>query len=264
MRACTLGVVLSVAVLFPKMSNAQAYSFGSPTPEVTAGTAEWQARNEPIVVSGLVYFPTREFRIFDPSVMVQSSVYQGVPVYADVTLQPFSIVYVPVSRTNMRMYERKREGEIAGTVGSRTPSFPVEIASDTVRESTERAARQALIAGATGTSGISAAPAAVGTTGTIVTPQPAPTAGSIDRARPPRIIVQMIPTPARAATNGVWLEFGGARWYADGAAVPFSIDRFEPVGDYRGFPVYREKNGSKNAIWVSVVKDGPVAPYTKR
>src|SRR6266446_1913999 len=152
MRGCTLAVVLSVAVLFPKVSDAQAYAFGSPTPEVTAGTAEWQARSEPIMVSGLIYYPTREFRIFDPSVMVQSSVYQGVPVYADVTIQPFSIVYVPVTRSNMRAYERKREGELAGTTGSRTPSFPVEIASDTVRQSTERAARQAVIAGATGTS----------------------------------------------------------------------------------------------------------------
>jgi len=264
MRACTIGVVLSLAVLFPKVSNAQAYAFGSPTPEVTAGTADWQARSEPIIVAGLVYFPTRAFRIFDPSVMVQSSVYQGVPVYADVTMQPFSVVYVPVTRSNMRAYERKREGELAGTVGSRTPSFPVEIASDTVRESTDRAARAATIAAATGTSGTAGA---VGTTGVLVAPQPAPTVGTAaapDRSRPQRTIVQMIPTPARAATNGVWLQFDGARWYADGAAVPFSLDRFEPIGDYRGFPVYREKNGSAKAIWVSVIKDGPVAPYTRR
>jgi len=264
MRAVTLGVVLSMVLMSPKVTDAQAYAFGSPTPEVTAGTAEWQARNQPIVVAGLVYFPTREFRIFDPAVMVQNGVYEGVPVYADVTLQPFSIVYVPVTRTNMRAYERKRDGELAGTVGSRTPSFPVEIASSTVREQNDRAARAAVIAAATGTSG---AAGAVGTTGTIATAQPAPTAeavASAERSRPQRTIVQMIPTPRRASTNGVWLEFNGARWYAAGAAVPFSINRFEPVGSYRGFPVYREKAGNTDAIWVSVVKDGPVAPYMRR
>ena len=62
--------------------------------------------------------------------MMQQGVYQGVPIYADVTLQPFSVVYVPITRSTMRAYERKREGDLAGTTGSRTPSFPVEIASD--------------------------------------------------------------------------------------------------------------------------------------
>jgi hypothetical protein len=264
MRGSAFVVVFSLAVLFPKMGNAQAFQAGSPIPEVTAGTAVWLARNEPIIVGGLVYYPTREQRMFDPGVMVMSGVYQGVPVYADVTQLPFSILYVPLTRTNMTSYERKREGDIAGTTASRTPAFPVDVASDIEYQRVERQARQAIIARAIAAGGASEAPAAVGTTGTIVAPQPAPAAGTIDRARPQRTIVQMIPTPQRATTNGVWLEFSGARWYADGTAVSFSIDRFEPIGDYRGFPVYREKNGRSNAIWVSVVKDGPVAPYAKR
>ena len=62
----------------------------------------------------------------------------------------------------------------------------------------------------------------------------------------------------------MWLEFDGARWYADGPAATFSPDRFEPVGDYRGFAVYRDRTNRKNEIWISVVKDGPLAPYSKR
>src|SRR5947209_7898033 len=124
MRAFTLGLALSMAVLFPKVSNAQAYAFGSPVPEVTAASAAWQVNDSAIIVSGLVYYPTRAFRIFDPSLMMQQGVYQGVPIYADVTLQPFSVVYVPITRSTMRAYERKREGDLAGTTGSRTPSFP--------------------------------------------------------------------------------------------------------------------------------------------
>ena len=70
--------------------------------------------------------------------------------------------------------------------------------------------------------------------------------------------------PAPAENNGVWLEFDGARWYSAGVATAFSPDRFEPVGMYRGFVVYREKHGSSKEIWVSVVEDGPLAPYARQ
>jgi hypothetical protein len=252
MRAFTLGLVLSMAVLLPKVGNAQAYAFGAPVPEVTAGAADWQVNGEPIVVNGLVYYPTREFRIFDPSVMMQNGVYKGVPIYADVTVQLYSIAYVPITRSNMRAYERRREGDLAGTTGSRTPSFPVEIASGTVRENEERAARATSVASVTGTGG-SIVPAPSSAAGTTYAP---------DRDRGRRPQMQSIPRPA--GSNGVWLEFDGARWYADGPAASFTPARFEPVGQYRGFPVYRDKNSGKSEIWVSVVKDGPVAPYAKR
>ena len=75
--------------------------------------------------------------------------------------------------------------------------------------------------------------------------------------------MQSIPRPS--TNNGVWLEFDNARWYAVGPATAFSPDRFEPLGEYRGFPVYRDKTRADGTIWVSVVKDGPaVAPYAKR
>jgi hypothetical protein len=251
MRVFTVGLVLSMAVLFPTMSNAQAYAFGAPTPEVTAAAADWQMNGEPIVVNGLVYEPTREFRIFDPSVMMQTDVYKGVPIYADVTLQLYSIAYVPVTRSNMRAYERRRQGDLAGTTGSRTPSFPVEVATDTVRANAERPAATG-VGGATGTAGTTRlAPAS--SVGTTYTP---------DRDRARRPLLQSIVRPV--GPNGVWLEFNGARWYADGPAVSFTPDRFEPIGEYRGFPVYRDKNGGKSEIWVSVMKDGPVAPYGER
>jgi hypothetical protein len=69
---------------------------------------------------------------------------------------------------------------------------------------------------------------------------------------------------ARGTANGVWLEFDGAKWYAAGTAVPFLADRFTPIGQYRGFPVYRANSGDQDRIWISVVEDGPVAPYEKR
>ena len=74
----------------------------------------------------------------------------------------------------------------------------------------------------------------------------------------------MITPVASGATDGVWLEFNGTRWYSDGPAVSFSPDRFEPMGEYHGFPVYRDKISGSTDIWVAVVKDGPLAPYRKQ
>jgi hypothetical protein len=261
MRASTLAGAVLVALLLPKNSNAQAYAYGTPAPDVTAATAAWQAADAPIIVNGLVFFPTRGFRFFDAGVMTQSGVYEGVPVYADVTIEPYSIVYVPISRTTMRAYERRRDGALAGTTGSRTPSFPVEIASDTVLAGTRREEAAAAMAA------VNAAARTVGTTGAVAVPEPPSTAETIapDRPRSSRTRAAFIPSAPASGPNGVWLMFNGARWYADGTAVPFSADRFEPIGEYRGFLVYRAKDrDAKNGIWVSVVKDGPVAPYTRR
>ena len=36
-----------------------------------------------------------------------------------------------------------------------------------------------------------------------------------------------------------------------------------PDRDYHGFPVYRETQRSANRIYVTVVADGPVAPYKR-
>src|SRR3982750_4357092 len=130
MRASILGLCLTAAVLFPKTSNAQVFSFRTPPPTVTAGGADWQINSEPIVVSGIVYYPTRAFRIFDGQVMSQVGIFEGVPVYADATLEPFSLMYVPIGGARMREYERRRDGELAGTTGSRTPSFPVMVATE--------------------------------------------------------------------------------------------------------------------------------------
>src|SRR5207245_7484098 len=48
------------------------------------------------------------------------------PLYVDATLQPGSMVYVPIGGRVMRPYERKRYGELAGTTGSRTPWYPIQ------------------------------------------------------------------------------------------------------------------------------------------
>jgi hypothetical protein len=273
MRPFVLGLCLTVAVLLPKTGSGQVSPLRTPPPDVTAAAAEWQVNSEPVLVGGVVYYPTRGFRFFDGQVMAQIGIVDRVPVYADSTLEQFSVLYVPVGRDRMREYERRRDRELAGTTGSRAPSFPVQSPSAQVLPDRP--------VGAVGTTGMfepsprtttvtdvaretAPAPPAVDTAGTIdpgATSQVG-TAGRLDRGRSRRALVETFPRPS--GPNGVWLEFNGARWYAGGATTSFSPDRFEAVGEYRGFPVYRDKTSGKNEIWVPVVKDGPLALYRKQ
>ena len=239
MRACVASLVLSSAVLFPNAGTAQVFQFRTPPPDATAVTASWQVSSDPIVLQGLVFYPTREFRFFDGQVMVQVGVFEGVPIYADTTLEPWSIVYVPVGSERMRTYERARDRELAGTTGSRAPWYPTP---PSVAE-------------------VAVVERPVGTSGVLVRPSTAPD-DIPERTRPTRTRIETVVPPNGA--GGVWLDFNGERWYSAGSAVPFAAARFTPIGEYRGFAVYREKNGSRNRIWVSVVQDGPLAPYEKR
>src|SRR6478609_1366041 len=126
MRRCWLSLVLTLAGLLPIKGNAQVFQFRTPPPDVSAAGADWQLRGDPLVVGGLTYYATRVFRLFDGQVMVQTGLVDNVPVYADTTVEPYSELYVPVGGGRMRLYERRREGELAGTTGSHVPSFPVE------------------------------------------------------------------------------------------------------------------------------------------
>ena len=253
MRAFVLGIGLTAAVLFPIVSNAQVYPLRTAPPEMTASAAEWQINSQPILVNSAVYLPTRSVRPFDRQVMVRVAVYQGVPLYADVTIEPNSILYAPIGGDRMRTYERRRDRELAGTTGSRTPSFPVEIPGQTPAEEASVAATGSIVSNA-------AEEPIVGTGGSVV-----PNAvGSSMRVppRPRRTVVETIPRPG--ATGGVWVEFGGARWYSVGASTSYTPERFTKVGEHRGFPVYVETAGRQDRIWVQVVTDGPLAPYSLR
>jgi hypothetical protein len=236
--ACT-AAVLGLVVFAPTVAQAQAptlvgssppLKFGGAPPEVTAAGAEWQVNGEPIVVEGLQYQATREFRPFDTNVMTQISLYQRVPIYADTTLEPFTVVYVPIGSSTMRAYTHASDALLAAT-----SPIPAESPKVTAPP-----------------------PVSVGTTRTALPP-----------AAPPK-------TPARRRTTSaatlhspgrtlIWIAFAGARYDSDGEAAVFSADRFTKIGEYRGFPVYRAVNDvKKDRIWVTQVKDGPVAPFVKR
>jgi hypothetical protein len=78
------------------------------------------------------------------------------------------------------------------------------------------------------------------------------------------------PSPTAIATlrrpesnDGVWIEFDGRRWLADGRAVPFVEGRFTRVGERGGHPVYRETAGASERIFIATADD-LVAPFRPR
>src|SRR5580765_3322383 len=242
MRGFLLVLFLTIAVLVPNVGSAQVYSLPTQPPLVSAANTAWYANGEPVFFAGNFYYPTGPTVFFDGNVMVRSGIYQSVPVYTDNTLEPYSMVFVPIGGNVMRPYERRRDGELAGTVGSRTPSFPIRRDSD-----------RAVGTGGTdvGTVTIDAGRAVlpegtlpVGTGGTIV----AGVGPTIVAGRPQtRTSIETIPAAPKGA-EGVWIEYQGAKWYHAGATVSFDPDRFIPVGNYRGFPVYQDKNDSSDTL----------------
>lgn len=251
MRAFCFGAVLTVAVLLPNVGNAQVFQFRTPPPDISAAAAQWQIDGDPIVVGGLTYYATRGFRLFDGQVMAQAGMFEHVPVYTDTTIEPYTELYVPLGSGRMRIYERRRDRELAASAGSHLPTFPVESPSV---QPTDRAALS---------TDEMRSHDAVGTGGSFRPRFASDTASTVVPERMRERVSIVTGVPPGGAIDGVWLEFNGSRWYSSGPAVSFSPDRFEPMGEYRGFPVYRDTTGGNDAIWVSVVKDGPLAPYKK-
>jgi hypothetical protein len=253
-----------VVLLMPNVGTAQVFSLPESSPDVNAANADWQIRSEPIFHSGSFYYPAGPTVFFDGKIMARTGVYNGIPLYADVTIEPFSIVFVPIGRSLMRPYERRREGELAGTVGSRAPSFPIQRDGDLSVRS-QRGASQGQPVRMPDRYGDGIPDAMAFSTTGVGTPRPAQlvATASVPDAPAPRPDVKYVPRPT--GNDGVWIEFDGARWFSAGPAVSFNPDRFVPTGSHRGFVVYRDTmRGREDTIFVTVVPDGPIAPYARR
>jgi hypothetical protein len=180
---------------------------------------------------------------------------------------PFSVVYVPIGGNVVRPYERRREGELAGTTGSRAPSFPIQ-----------RDGELSVAAARLGITGIITppadlfppavipeAPSSLATAGAVASAGALADAGAVMTATTTPVSPRVLTATSRTAPPilQVWVPFEGVRWYSSGGAVPFSADRFAQVGDHHGFPVYRANSGSRDEIFIPSVSGGPLSPYRR-
>ena len=270
MRASVTAVLLLSCLAVPQLGKAQVYRNETAPPTITAAAASWQLNGEPLFYAGNFYYPAGATVFFDGKIMTRTGSYDAVPLYSDVTLEPYSIVFVPVGGGRMRPYERRRDGELTGTVGSRTPSFPigrdVELSADSDAEWMGRYDARPRIRGTSGDYVPTPRGRVIDRVEQTRPEEPFVAAGAVmvsppgrDAARTPSLAL-----PQRSSTEGLWIEFDSARWFSAGRAVDHDASRFEPVGDYRGFPVYRERGGPVTRIYVTVTSDGPLAPYDRR
>jgi hypothetical protein len=251
----------SVLVLLATVpAAAQIVSRPTDPPVVTAENESWYRLGEPLVFAGDVYYPAGPAVFFNGNTMVRTGHYNGVPLYADTTIEPYSIVYVPIGRGVMQPYERMRRGALAGTAGSRTPSFPAGARADVPAGAWAGAPAGAAAAPTGLPRPIGAVPAftpesgARGTAGLVAL---AVTQPALETARPAVAIATVRPPQGN---DGIWLDFMGARWVIAGPAVPLLTGAFVEVGTYRGFPVFARAGLKEDRIYLPTLP-GLIAPF---
>jgi len=247
MRAALTVALLLSSSWMPGIGTAQVFGTETPPPIVTAASAPWQLSRDPIFYAGAFYEPSGPGAFFDGKVMVRTGVYDNIPLYEDATLQPYSVVYVPVGGLMMRPYVRLADSRLSGTRASEPLYVP----------QTDGVGR--LIP-----DGYALVP--VGTLGTAGRTVEVP-------PEPPFKAVGVVSVTAQSRNgvvetgpqlSGAWVEFDNSRWFSAGRAVDYDPSRFVPVGEYRGFPVYRERGVAGDRVFVTIVHDGPVAPFERR
>ena len=256
MRSLVVALLLSAAV----PASGQVLSRPTDPPIVTAENDSWYRLREPVQFAGDLYFPAGAAVFFNGNTMVRTGHYNGVPLYADTTIEPYSVVYVPIGRGVMQPYERVRGGELAGTSGSRAPAFPMRSARDGREMPVAAVSATAMprpigalgaftpetgSVGTTGLAGRADERAVVGTGGSTTLRQPLPTLITLRRPE---------------SNDGIWLEYMGARWVSAGPAVPLRAAEFMRVGEYAGFPVLARQGLNEDVIYLPALS-GFAAPY---
>ena len=221
-RRAQRAVVVAVLTLIPGTAMAQTVWQPAPPPTVTAETTSWYLANEPITINGEPYYPSGAIQFFNGFQMVRSGSFNGIPLYIDPGFQPGSMILVPLSGQRMQPYQRRQPGVLVGTSG--TPAATLPAVSDVPAP----------------------APQPVGTSGR-TTAIPAPTVSTLN---PP------------TGRNGVWINYGGERWFSAGRAIDYDAASLTHVGTYRGWNVYT-RNGDAATIYVPALP-GKLSPYKRR
>jgi hypothetical protein len=253
-------ICCAIAICSVQAVSAQATLRPTPPPQIAADEEPWYLAGEPVMYAGNIYYPAGPQVHFNGDEMVPSGFYRGVPLYAQTTIEPYSKVFVPLAGRLMQPYERRREGELAGTTGSSAPSFPVASPSGLSREYLQlppmaEAAGPPMLG-----SGIPS-PARPPVAVEAARSRPVGTSGRVEAA-PPRAAAPIRRRPESA--NGIFVEFDNARWYSSGP--PALLDSgLMRIGSTGGFPVYAARKREPTTIYIPVASGlDLVAPYSKR
>jgi hypothetical protein len=266
MRAFLVTGLLAVAA-----SSAAAQVLSRPTdaPQVSAATESWYQLREPIQYAAEAYYPAGAAVFFNGNTMVRTGHFNGVPIYADATRDPYSVIYVPIGGGQLQPYERLRRGDLAGTTGTTLPSFPIAIRPDepVLPMAAGAPTNLPLSVGAIPaytpdvTPPVEFVPAAA----TAAAPSCAcgPLAAPAAAVAPPIAADRVAVISVRRPDNddGVWIRYDGDTWISAGRAEPRTT-AFRQVGDVGEFPVY-SRPGAGDTIYLPS-RDGLLAPYKRK
>ena len=244
-------------VLTATAAAAQVQSRPTAAPLVTAEHEAWYVHGDPVQFAGSTYYRAGASVFFDGNRMVRTGSFNGVPLYADTTVEAFSLVYVPIGRNLMQPYERPRSGDLAGTVGSRAPSFPVSAQPTGSSMPMSPSAPTSLIPVLLDDAGIAPGNAPVRTRLPIAAAPVPGESGETARELYPAATPQAI----QAARQQVWVEFRGQKWAPAGPAIPLEGSGLVRSADYAGFPVYTNPGGPGEARIYLPALGGLVTPY---
>jgi hypothetical protein len=247
----TIALALSLSV---SAGFAQILMQPTPMPTVTAENERWYLNGNPVAHAGNLYYPAGPQVFFNPSEMVRSGFYMGIPLYTRTTIEPYSMVYVPLAGGRMQPYERPRSGELTGTAGS-TPTS-IATPGETVPPA-------------------GLAPQAPGppTQTTVVIPYQVTEPAAQPVVSVPPIVPPTIGTSGTTAprvprhtsiggrpqgSNSIFIEFDSQRWYPTGPAEIIDTSRLALVGDYSGFAVYGDP-ADKEVVYVPVTRGSSLA-----
>lgn len=253
--------VARIAALFVLLSatgHSQIAMRPTQPPQVTAGSEAWYVSGEPISVDGIAYYPSGPVTHFSRNEMVQAGWVGEVPVYIRTTREPRSVVYIPLAGGLVRPYERRRDGDLAGTVGSTAPSFPVVLPTSDADRPVQPLRAPSPPTG----SPVSAIGHVPGEPAGVWPQEIIATSGMVPQPEPSRPLAPLRTARRPEGLNAVFVEYAGARWLAAGHAVLFDAARFQHLGEYQGFTVYRD-GARPDVIYVPVVDGAPglVTPY---
>jgi len=259
--SCVAAVLAGLLVAVPS-TTAQTMLQPTPKPIFTADNEVWYQAGVPITFAGNIYYPAGAIVHFNANEMVRSGHYQGIPLYTRTTVEPYSIVFVPLYGGLMQPYERRRAGDVADTAGSMAPSFPVV-----------RSAEQSNMEYVPG-AGMVQAQAPPSQLGAIVertplepTDRPEAASSSVGTVggEPSRPVGPLVTAKRPEGLNGVFVEYNGRRYFADGRASEFEAGSFTRIGEYHGFAVYR-RDAESDTIYIPPLAGTPsiVARYRTR
>ena len=257
-----LGTVTMVAMMsaltLPLVASGQDLLQEQP-PTVTAENEPWFVSRAPLMLGGTLYFPAGAQVHFNRNEMIRTGSFGAIPVYVRTTIEPRSVIFIPLSGGLMQPYERRRSGALAGTEGSMAASFPIQNPAE--RSGFELQTLRTpgpLVDLAPAMYGDAAFPATAP-----VTPPPT------SRAVATTGYTAMVPAhPLESAIrpegiNRVFVDFESQRWFSNGGAVPFDAGAFRQIGTSNGFAVFSHP-AHPGTIFIPVAREATalVAPYS--